>query len=673
MLPPSHGHRRPPLPRRRGAPCRRSVRGSSSRSTSPRLAGCLLVALIAFVVLAGAVLRRASSSSARSHHPIDEHDRPTAGPRITIFSAPLVAPDGSPARQELAVRSWLALRGNVSVVLLGSHPSAIALSARLGRRVTVEVAVDFSFTGTPFFHSMVARAQSSDSDICVLVDADVVLLPETVTLLTNLSRIDRDWLLVSMSRNTSSLNEEVQADNWAADSGDRGLIMAWNNPRNPLLGGVLPSFLYGRGEHSWWLIHEVLSSEMRLVLDASSLVLGLHPEDFSAKRGSSDSGRLLDGSWEYGVNRHLAAVYGSYCYRSLRRHHSPMLYEVVKHSEDYMLSKVEEPTFPNFVIGKEHIVHAEGDSLRKKENICLPGHLLNYSSENPDAAGVPYSLGMLLQFVADQNRSVVLGVAGASYRDMLMSWVCRLRHLGVTNFVVCALDQETYEFSILQFLHSLGPATFAAQTDEYNETGPINLPRRLNSGFYYARSDHATISTMEMVVKHATKSNSSEQPSFYDILCGKEGVNRLGDDRCLEPSTNLTVVFLDRDLFPNGAYRGLWERHDIPSVCRELGCFVIHNNWVNGRRKKLQRQMASGLWDYDPSSRMCLQSWGGAGSFRVMGQFHALNASTKPQFKLAIYSGTITHLINKSNPQNFTKKAKWNRPLPRKDISLSVT
>jgi hypothetical protein len=243
---------------------------------------------------------------------------------------------------------------------------------------------------------------------------------------------------------------EIAADKWAADISDRGLIMAWNNPRNPLLEGVLPSFLYGRGAHSWWMAHEVLSSEMRLVFDASSLVLGLYPEDFSAMRGSSNSGRLLDGSWEYGVNRHLAAVYGSYCYRSLGRYHSPMLYEVVKQSEDYMLSKVEEPTFSNFVTGKEQNQYAEGNSLWNKQNICLSDHLRSYSSETPEAAGVPYSLGMLLQFVADQNRSVVLGVAGASYRDMLMSWVCRLRHLGVTNFVVCALDQETHEFSVLQ-------------------------------------------------------------------------------------------------------------------------------------------------------------------------------------------------------------------------------
>ncbi|KAI4975504.1 hypothetical protein ZWY2020_049111 [Hordeum vulgare] len=123
---------------------------------------------------------------------------------------------------------------------------------------------------------------------------------------------------------------------------------------------------------------------------------------------------------------------------------------------------------------------------------------------------------------------------------------------------------------------------------------------------------------MEMVVKHARKSNSSEQPSFYDVLCGKEGVNLLGDDRCPEPSANLTVVFLDRDMFPNVAYKGLWERHDLRSACRCLGCFIIHNNWVNGRKKKLQRHMVSGLWDYDPSSRMCLQSWGVASSFAVV-------------------------------------------------------
>lgn len=140
-------------------------------------------------------------------------------------------------------------------------------------------------------------------------------------------------------------------------------------------------------------------------------------------------------------------------------------------------------------------------------------------------------------------------------------------------------------------------------------TGPINLPRRLNSGFYYAYSDVTTIAALEKVVKHAANSNLSEQPSFYDTLCGEGGYNRIDDSRCLEPQTNVTVQFLDRDLFPNGAYKDLWQESNVKEACLMKGCFIIHNNWISGRRKKLERQVPSGLWEYDMSTRMCLQTW----------------------------------------------------------------
>lgn len=134
---------------------------------------------------------------------------------------------------------------------------------------------------------------------------------------------------------------------------------------------------------------------------------------------------------------------------------------------------------------------------------------------------------------------------------------------------------------------------------------PINLPRRLNSGFYFARSDRSTIAAMKKVVAHAATSGKSEQPSFYDTLCGEGGSNRVGDDRCLEPETNLTVYFLNRDLFPNGAYLGLWQQQNVRAACVKQGCLVLHNNWISGRLKKLERQVLSGLWDYDTSTRMC--------------------------------------------------------------------
>lgn len=139
--------------------------------------------------------------------------------------------------------------------------------------------------------------------------------------------------------------------------------------------------------------------------------------------------------------------------------------------------------------------------------------------------------------------------------------------------------------------------------------GPINLPRRLNSGFYFTRSDPPTIAAMEKVVKHALNSTLSEQPSFYDVLCGQGGINRVDDNHCLEPSTNLTIHFLDRNLFPNGAYKGLWEKRDVRSSCKKQGCIILHNNWVSGRIRKLERQVRSGLWEYDPAQRMCLQGW----------------------------------------------------------------
>lgn len=110
-------------------------------------------------------------------------------------------------------------------------------------------------------------------------------------------------------------------------------------------------------------------------------------------------------------------------------------------------------------------------------------------------------------------------------------------------------------------------------------------------------------------MKHAATSNFSEQPSFYDKLCGEGGTYRLGDYQCLEPETKLVVHFLNRDLFPNGAYHGLWEEKDIKKACKKRGCLILHNNWVSGRKKKLERQVLSGLWDYDINTRMCLQSW----------------------------------------------------------------
>lgn len=609
-------------------------------------------------------------------------------PTITIFSAARPFNGSVGARQLLAVRSWLALSPYLTVVLFSRDPSVLSFSAAFNSRLSVEPRIDFTFLGTPFFHSMVAKIQTSVSDISVLIDPQTILFPNFISTLNSAHKFHYDWLLISSPRCISYFPfhlddsgvhwlrengkriktrklQEIVARGWQKDNHcEERMIMAWNKGNSPLHNGVLPPFLYGKGTHNHWFINEALSSDFRFIFDASGIVSSLHLDDLGCQSNRSES-------WEQVGNSLLGSVYGTFDFRQIN--YSKLVKLLSCNGQYLFIDTKENSVLPfgyqrplrfwrvqkvkdcvNWIRSLESVKYC---SCSDEMKLLLPLHL-------------PFSLESLLTMVADENNSVVLSVVGYNYKDMLMSWVCRLRHLHVQNFVVCALDHEVYEFCILQglpvfkdslaprnitfndchfgtecfqrvtkvksrialqilnlgynvllsdvdvywfrnplpMLSSFGPSVLVAQSDEYVETGPINLPRRLNSGFYFAHSDTSTISAMAKVVKHASTSNLSEQPSFYDTLCGEGGIYRVGVNRCLEPETNLTVHFLDRDLFPNGAYRGLWERKDVKEACLKNGCLILHNNWINGRRKKLERQVSSGLWDYDASTRMCLLS-----------------------------------------------------------------
>ncbi|PON99045.1 Nucleotide-diphospho-sugar transferase [Trema orientale] len=627
-------------------------------------------------------------------------------PKITIFSAPSPFISSIAARQSLAVRSWLALSSQITVVLFSQHPSVFSFAEAFGSRVLVEPRIDFTFLGTPFFHSMMARSSSFRSDISVLVHPEAVLFPDLISTLYYAYELDNDWLLVALLRNVSRFPFYLDeaGKQWRREDGKEirsqeeiilgqtrqqnpckaKKLMAWNSGDLPLHSGVLPPFLYGKGVHDNWVINEAVSSSFRFVFDASLSISSFYMDDRERKSneafGGSSSSAYENKSWEYVGNSKLGMVYGSLFYQNAN--YSDLV-KLLKCDGQHMFVDTPENTFRPFS-------HQRAPSLGKRRNLrswrkkkisaCLDAlkslnGILNCSLMNQlklsESLVFHFSLESLLPLMADRNKTIVLAVAGYSYKDMLMSWVCRLRHLQITNFIVSAIDEETYQFSILQglpvfrdvlapseisfndchfgtecfqrvtkvksrmvlkilkmgynvllsdvdvywfknplpFLYSFGSAVLTAQSDEYKETGPINLPRRLNSGFYFALSDGSTIAAMEKVVKHAANSGMSEQPSFYDTLCGENGTTRLGDNRCIEPETNLTVYFLDRNLFPNGAYQDLWQSKNVRAACAKKGCYVLHNNWISGRQNKLERQISSGLWEYDMSTRMCQQSW----------------------------------------------------------------
>ncbi|KAK6160263.1 hypothetical protein DH2020_003644 [Rehmannia glutinosa] len=600
-------------------------------------------------------------------------------PKTTIFTAPRPFIGSVGETQALAVRSWLGLSKNINVVLFSQDPSVFSFADSFGSRVSVETNIDFTFLGTPFFHSMVARSLTSSSDVSVLIDPDTILLSNFLSTLKYAHKLDEDWLLVASSRNVSHFPFRLHSDgkSWLSDDGkyiriqmeflnqkcswktcgDRMLI-AWNNGDLPLHKGVLPPFLYGKGLHNRWIVTEALISDYRLVIDTSLTISSFYLNDLDQKNyvlmRSDINVSDFKQSWELNGNSLLGRLYGSFSFHHTRYSN---LFRSFDCGRNYL-----------FVNTHQNVVYQlnKGISLSSKQKKILDcvdvikslegieGCFQKEALRLPTSISLPFSLESLLLMRADQNKTIVLGVAGYSYKDMLMSWVCRLRHLQILNFLVCALDDEIYDFSVLQglpvikcaysptnisfdnchfgtecfqkvtkvksrmvlqilklgynvllsdvdvywfknpltYLSSFGPAVLVAQSDEYNLTGPINLPRRLNSGFYYAHSDNITIAALEKVVRHAANSNLSEQPSFYDTLCGEGGSYRLGEYQCSEPETNLMVHFLNRNLFPNGAYRGLWEEKDTRKACMKKGCLIIHNNWISGRKNKLERQKA---------------------------------------------------------------------------------
>uniref|UniRef100_A0A3Q7GF67 Nucleotide-diphospho-sugar transferase domain-containing protein n=1 Tax=Solanum lycopersicum TaxID=4081 RepID=A0A3Q7GF67_SOLLC len=614
------------------------------------------------------------------------------GPSITIFTAPRPFVGTVGERQALAIRSWLGLSPDISVVLFSQDSSVFSFAELFSHRVSVEPNIDFT-------------SKASSSDVSVVIDPNTVLLSDFIKTIRHAHRLDHDWLLFSSSKSVPHFPFHLDADgkHWIRDDGSRvktqkdflsqewewnlceeKMLIAWNSGDLPLHKGVLPPFLYGKGLHNRWLINEALLSDFRFVFDASWAISNLYLNDLGQDfdRTSGNFLGLATGKrfWEVAGNSNLAMLYGSLYFHE---QNFSNIFRLFQCGGYYLfINSAQMVVYPlsykgSSSLGKEVMFKStiEKNTLECIDTIRSTEGAKDCSVKNYLNVSMPISLSLSLEILlslrADKNKTVVLAVVGYSYKDMLMSWVCRLNHLQISNFLVCALDDDIYEFCVMQglpvfkyanletkisfdnchfgtecfqkvtkvksrmvleilklgynvlmsdvdiywfknplpLLSSFGPAVLVAQSDEYKLTGPINLPRRLNSGFYYAHSDAMTIAALEKVVEHAANSNLSEQPSFYDMLCGEGGYNRIDDSRCLEPHTNLTVQFLDRDLFPNGAYKDLWQERNVKEACLMKGCFIIHNNWISGRRKKLERQVPSGLWEYDMSTRMCLQTW----------------------------------------------------------------
>ena len=305
-------------------------------------------------------------------------------------------------------------------------------------------------------------------------------------------------------------------------------------------------------------------------------------------------------------------------------------------------------------------------SVTNMSEYVISGHV-NPSTDVQ--VGLPHTLEQLLKTVPGSTKTVVLTGLLGNYLHLLMNFVCQLRKLGVRNLLVAAFDEVAYREAFLHGLPvffasapgaagsvscRFGTACFRAvtkaksratlavlkagfnvlfsdvdvmwfenplaqlqstaeelnallvQSNEPDKLEPANGHRRVNSGFYFALANEPTISALQTIVAHESRSEPSEQPSFNEVLCGVDGSFRDGTDACQMPG-GLRTVFLDRDAYPNGKHNDLWEAPDVIDNARRMGAKILHNNWIVGSASKLRRQKL--WWHYDDDLMMCVYNW----------------------------------------------------------------
>lgn len=311
-------------------------------------------------------------------------------------------------------------------------------------------------------------------------------------------------------------------------------------------------------------------------------------------------------------------------------------------------------------VNGSRVIRCGAVSSEKKQDYTIPVSVAG--SQHEYTFGMPLTIKSISEKVAIDN-TIIVTALNNGYKGMMMNWVCNMRRLGIRNFVVAALDEDLYRYAftrgiptyyenslgkhvslrdaaygtaefkeltkmksrvVLNFL-KLGYNTLWTDTDIVWFKNPLknlhglavdlaiqsNAPddeaangkRRINSGFYLARANGRLIEVFEDVIRYAAKSKMSEQPCFYDVICGKEGERKVGTDGCEYKGT--TTKLLDRTLYPNGVSLGMWNVSAGSIESTFVDVMIVHNNWIKGHDAKWERFKRHGYIFHDEATGLC--------------------------------------------------------------------
>lgn len=619
---------------------------------------------------------------------------------LEIFSAPKPFVGTDRDVNLRAIRSWLRLSPRPKITLLGHDVGYSQVANQYGLHIRRDV--DKTFLGVPLFNSMFHIANQSNATVAVIMNGDIVLLQDFVHAIKRVITRFQHFLMISARYDLESVPEEAQegSDNYNKVMREYALrkgvlhtyggmdLWAWNPDGPKLFNGEMPHFIFGRGKYDNWLTHETIVAGRRHVIDASEAVMSIHiRHDYNLVSQSRRS--LLsteDRFWSQGkrskfelfINIYLSLRTGSYKNQMgnilsapwrLARCLEPEGSCLVKRVRpgacncEYSVSSVATQTDAKLKRGSR-IIQCGVVSAEEEADYKIPLQIKALHDQEPESFGMPLTLKSVASKMV-KNNTLIVTALNFGYRGIMMNWVCNLRHLNVSNFVIAAFDDMLYEFAytrglpvyleteamhghntsltdaaygtqsfkeltkmksrvVLRFLQ-LGYNVVWSDTDviwfrnpledmwSYNadlviqtnapDNEEANANRRINSGFYLAVGNEDVINGFKKVIKYAEKSRMSEQPCFYDVLCGKEGENRVGDEECFFEGLKLRM--LNRGSYPNGITRGIWDVDGGTMQRRFPEVFVLHNNWVKGREHKLERLSRHGLIMYDEALGLC--------------------------------------------------------------------
>lgn len=209
--------------------------------------------------------------------------------QLCIFTAPKPFTDEHIATiQRNAIRSWAAMSADVEVLLIGDEVGVAQAAKELG--VAHFKDVKCNAHGTPLVSSICAVARAaSDAPIMAYVNADILLLPETLPIAQNIARQTPDFVLLGQRYDLDVKTAIDFSAGWDEQLGQR---VAKQGQLHPLGGSdyfifprhlytQIPDFAIGRSGWDNWMIYQGVSQGWT-VIDATPTLTVVHQDhDYS--------------------------------------------------------------------------------------------------------------------------------------------------------------------------------------------------------------------------------------------------------------------------------------------------------------------------------------------------------------------------------------------------------